>query len=105
MIDFIKNTTRLEERNPTTEYYYLVVHKKTREVLLKSLVDIHSYKVNCSASNVMQINWDSEFKHREYVAENRGSKMIELLQVVQTACRKQIENMAQFVACDIGSLM
>lgn len=104
MLSIIKDLPRLEQRDPLTEYHYLVVHKKTGTVLLKSMVDIHTYKDNC-AGNVMQINWNSEFERADSIASSRSAKMIELVKVVQTACRKQIANMAQFAAYDIDSLM
>jgi hypothetical protein len=105
MLSILKASPRLEQRDPLKEYHYLVVHKKTGTVLLKSIVDIHTYKVNCAAGNVMQINWNSEFKHAEHTSNNRGAKMVELVKVVQTACRKQVANMEEFAAYDIDSLM
>jgi hypothetical protein len=104
MLGMLKNLPRLNNRDPLTEYHYLVVHKKTGAVLLKSLLDIHTYRENC-AGNVMQINWNSEFENPSYTTPDRGVKMIELAKVVQTACRKQCENMMQFVTYDIDSLM
>jgi hypothetical protein len=104
MLGVIKELPRALHRDPLTEYYYLVVHKETGKVLLKSLVDIHTYKDNC-AGNVMQIHWNSEFANESYTAPDRGAKMIELLKVVQTACRKQMKNMSQFVEFNIDSLM
>jgi hypothetical protein len=104
MLRILKDLPRLEQRDPLTEYYYLVVHKKTGVVLLKSMVDIHTYKDNC-AGNVMQINWKSEFEHANHTSSDRGAKMVELVKVVQTACRKQMANMEQFIAYDIDSLM
>jgi len=96
----LKTTPRVETRNTLTEYHYLVVYKETRDVLLKSLVDIHTYKPNC-AGNVMQINWNDEWIHKDYVAPNRSAKMLELAKVVQEACRKQCENMRQFVDANL----
>ena len=104
MLEMIKDLRPLDRRDPLTEYHYLVVHKKTGEILLKSLVDIHSYRDNC-AGNVMQINWNSEFTHKDSIFSDRRGKILELLRVVQTACRKQMENMARFASYDIDSLM
>jgi len=104
MLSVLTSLPRLSHRDPLSEYYYLVVHKKTGNTLLKSLVDIHTFKDNC-AGNVMQIDWDAEFKHADYTAPDRATKMIDLLKVVQTACRKQMANMAQFVEFNIDSLM
>lgn len=104
MLDVLKSLPRAAHRDPSTEYYYLVVHKGSGKTLLKSLVDIHMYKDNC-AGNVMQIHWNSEFTHEAYIAPDRGVKMIELLKVVQTACRKQVANMVQLVEFNLDSLM
>ena len=92
----LKMTSRIEVRDPLTEYHYLVVYKKSGDVLLKSLVDIHTYMPNC-AGNVMQINWNKEWINKDYVGTSRSAKMLELAKVVQEACRKQCENMRQFV--------
>lgn len=104
MLEILKKTPLITTRNPYTEYHYLVVFKETGKVMLKSLVDIHMYKPN-GAGNVMQINWKSELEHANYTADDRGAKMIELLRVVQEACKKQIANMNQFAEFDIGSLI
>lgn len=104
MLNILKTLPRLVRRDPLTEYYYLVVHKRTGNTLLKSLVDIHTYMDNC-AGNVMQIYWKSEFEHADYVTPDRSTKMIELLKVVQMACRKQVANMSQFVEFNIDSLI
>lgn len=93
-------TPRIETRNILTEYHYLVVYKKTGDILLKSLVDIHTYRANC-AGNVMQINWTDEWINKNYVATSRSAKMLELAKVVQEACRKQCENMRQFVDANL----
>lgn len=105
MLGRLKDLVALSDRSPVTEYHYLVIHKRSGNFILKSILDIHTYIPNCAADNKMQINWDNEFSNQNYVAPDRREKMKELLKVVQGACRKQIENMRQFAECDIDSLM
>jgi hypothetical protein len=101
----LRDCRALTDRDPITEYHYLVIHKRTGNFILKSLLDIHTYIPNCAADNKMQINWDNEFSNQNYQAPDRREKMKSLLRVVQEACRKQIDNMRQFTEFNIDSLM
>ena len=64
----LTETPRKKSRDKLTEYHYLVIHKNTNEILVKSIFDIHTYKSN--PCNDLQINWDNEFKHNEYKIED-----------------------------------
>jgi len=99
LYDVLKGCARLEERKPSTEYHYLVVHKKTGTILLKSILDIHSYKPN--PSNILQINWENEFKHIAYACGDFKAKIRELLKTIQTSLKKQFENSKRFIEADI----
>lgn len=90
----IKETPWKTQRDPTTEYHYLVVHKDTGKVLLKSVLDIHQYKSN--PCNDLQINWNHEFNHLDYESTDSRKKSIELLETVQTSVKQAIEGMKEF---------
>jgi hypothetical protein len=88
-------------RDPMTEYHYLVVNKDNGSVLLKSILDIHSFKSN--PCNDLQINWTSEFNHADHFtpdAEFKG-KVRELLKTVQTSVTQAIAGMKDFAEADI----
>lgn len=97
----IKNSERKSIRDKNTEYHYLVVDKETHKVLLKSILDIHTYKTN--PCNIMQINWDNEFKHSEYSCEDHTKKCQELLKTIQASLRQQIESMKEFCEANLES--
>jgi len=99
LYDALKLCAKSKERNRPTEYHYLTIHKKTGAILLKSILDIHSYKPN--PSNTLQINWDNEFKQIDYVCGDSRAKIRELLKTVQTSLRKQYENSRKFIEADI----
>lgn len=105
LLSRLKDLQALTIRDPFTEYHYLVIHKRTGNFILKSILDIHTYIPNCAADNKMQINWDNEFSNQNYAAPDRREKLKTLLRVIQEACRKQIDNMRQFAECPIDSLM
>jgi hypothetical protein len=105
LLSRLKDLQALTIRDPSTEYHYLVIHKRTGNFILKSILDIHTYIPNCAADNKMQINWDNEFSNQNYAAPDRREKLKTLLRVIQEACRKQIDNMRQFAECPIDSLM
>ncbi len=92
-------TDRKTTRNKNTEYHYLVVDKETHKVLLKSILDIHTYKTN--PCNILQINWDNEFKNIEYSCENFIERSMELLKTIQSSLRQQIESMKEFCEADL----
>ena len=79
----IMDENKKKNRDHSSEYHYLVVMKSTHKILLKSILDIHTYKSN--PSNVLQINWTNEFKNINYIIGNEGynAKIINLLQTIQ----------------------
>lgn len=93
-------------RDHATEYHYLVVHKERQgadSVLLKSILDIHSFKSN--PCNDLQINWNNEFKHMDHCIadEDFREKTKELLKTVQTSVRQAIASMSEFAEADLDS--
>lgn len=101
LYDVLKGCVKSNERNISTEYHYLVVHKNTGAILLKSILDIHSYKDN--PSNILQINWDNEFKNIDYTCGDFKAKTRELMKTIQTSLKKQFENSKKFIEADIDS--
>lgn len=99
MWGYLNETKRIETRDPYTEYHYLAVYKETGEVLLKSIIDIHTYHSN--PTNIMQIKWKDEWIHRDYVAPNRSEKMIELFKVVQSSALEKINSTKEFAYATI----
>lgn len=99
LYDALKSCAKSNERNPSTEYHYLAVHKTTGTILLKSILDIHSYKPN--PSNILQINWDNEFKNIDYTCGDFKAKTRDLLKTIQTSLKKQFENSKKFIEADI----
>jgi hypothetical protein len=99
LYDALKSCSKSDERNPSTEYHYLVVHKNTGTILLKSILDIHSYKSN--PSNILQINWNNEFKNIDYTCDDFKEKIRELLKTIQTSLKKQYENSKKFLEANI----
>lgn len=99
LYDALKKCVKTDTRKYETEYHYLAIHKKTGAILLKSILDIHSYKSN--PSNILQINWDNEFKQITYVCEDSKAKTRELLKTIQTSLKKQYENSKKFIEADI----
>jgi hypothetical protein len=89
------------ERNLATEYHYLAIHKNTGEILLKPLLDIHSYKTN--PSNIMQINWKNEFNNIAYRSPDYKAKVRELLKTIQTSLKEWFERSKAFVEADIDA--
>ncbi len=92
------------ERDPMTEYHYLVKNKRTGEVLFKSIFDIHKYISN--PSNDLQINWRNEFANAEYHTEDAQypNKVAELLECLQKSVRDMIRRNSAFAEANIGSL-
>lgn len=95
----IKNSERKSTRDKNTEYHYLVVDKETHKVLLKSILDIHTYKTN--PCNILQINWTKEFKNMEYSCEDHLKKSTDLLKTIQSSLRQQIESMKEFCEAEL----
>jgi len=85
-------------RDHKTEYHYLVVNKDSGKVLLKSILDIHSYKSN--PCNDLQINWTNEFKHIDYFTPDSmfKEKIKDLLTTIQNSVKQAISGMSEFAA-------
>lgn len=90
-----------EERDRSTEYHFLVVNKETSEVLLKSILDIHTFKSN--PCNDLQINWKNEFKHIDYVTPDElyEQKAKSLVKMVQTSVKQYMQSILDFASADI----
>lgn len=97
----IKECYKKPERNHMTEYHYLVVNKNTGTVLLKSIFDIHTFKTN--PCNDLQINWNNEFKHIDFVSTDLKEKIKELLKTVQASVKQAIEGMKEFANANIDA--
>jgi hypothetical protein len=98
----LKNSKIKEERDRKTEYHYLVINKTNGNILLKSILDIHTYKSN--PSNILQINWNNEFKFIDYHCESFNDKATELLLVIQKSVREAISSMETFAEAEISDL-
>ena len=97
----LKQTPKKSERDPMTEYHYLVVNKNSGKILLKSLLDIHTYKTN--PCNNIQINWTNEFRHGDYVAPNLKSKVLELVKAIQACVSQDFESKKTFVEANVDA--
>jgi hypothetical protein len=97
----LKDTPKKTERNRMTEYHYLVVNKTDGKVLLKPILDIHTFKSN--PCNDLQINWANEFLHMEFVIPDGEfqQKIQQLLKTIQTSIRQAIASMNDFANADI----
>ena len=105
--DFIKNISSCQKkskRDTMTEYHYLVVNKNTGTILLKSMLDIHTFNTN--PSNIIQINWKNEFKHIDYLTPDLdfNKKMKELLKLIQKSIKQKIKTIQDFANADIDTL-
>lgn len=96
----LKDGKRKQTRQPQSEYHYLVVDKNSGKFLLKSILDIHSYKTN--PCNILQINWNHEFANIDYVCADYAKKTTELLQTVQTSIRQDIAGKTAFATADVN---
>jgi uncharacterized alkaline shock family protein YloU len=77
------------------------VNKNTGKVLLKSILDIHTFKTN--PCNDLQINWSNEFNNIEFVTPdlNFKEKIQELLKAIQTSVKQAIAGMKEFADANI----
>lgn len=100
----IQETPKKAIRDRATEYHYLAVHKDNGSILLKSILDIHTYKTN--PCNDLQINWNNEFAHMDYVVPDSDyqKKVIELLSAIQTSVRQAIAGMKEFAESNLTTL-
>lgn len=99
----IKECPKKSERIHMTEYHYLVVNKKTGTILLKSILDIHTFKTN--PCNDLQINWNNEFNHIDFVTPDVDfkQKIKELLKTIQASVKQAIEGMKEFASGNIDA--
>lgn len=99
----LKECPKKATRDPMTEYHYLVVNKNDGRILLKSILDIHSFKSN--PCNDLQINWASEFKNINFriVDSDFKQKIQELIKTVQTSIIQAIAGMSEFASANIES--
>lgn len=97
----IKECPKKVERNHMTEYHYLVVNKNSGKALLKSILDIHTFKTN--PCNDLQINWSNEFNNIEFVTPDLKfkEKIQELLKAIQTSVKQAIAGMKEFADANI----
>lgn len=91
-------------RDPKTEYHYLVINKNDNKFLLKSIIDIHSFKTN--PSNDLQINWTNEFKNIDHKTTDTDflKKIKEIIKSVQSSVKQAIAGMKEFAESDIDMM-
>jgi hypothetical protein len=91
-------------RDRQTEYHYLVKNKRTGDVLLKPIFDIHTYISN--PSNDLQINWKHEFLNRDYYTEEDMyiQKVLSLLKCIQLSVKEMIKRNETFAYANIDEL-
>jgi hypothetical protein len=101
----IQDAPKKTVRDKMTEYHYLVVHKDTGMILLKSILDIQSYKTN--PCNILQINWNNEFKYVDsYIPDTHFKQKIRvLLQTVQASLNQYVNSMNEFCEADITTMV
>lgn len=95
---------RKATRDRATEYHFIVVNKLTGAALVKSLVDIHSYKKN--PCNILQIAWANEFTHAAYEVPDAAykAKIAELLGTIRASIAQRRASEDAFMAADFGAL-
>lgn len=100
----ITNSTKKMTRDKQTEYHYLVIHKNTGQILLKSILDIHTYNTN--PCNILQINWNNEFKYIDSrIRDDRFKrKILELLTTVQTSLIQYQNSSKEFCSADLSTI-
>jgi hypothetical protein len=94
-------TAKKAARDPSTEYHFIVVNKSTGAALVKSIIDIHSYKKN--PCNILQISWANEFANAGYevaVADYR-EKVRELLGTIQASLLQRRASEDEFCKADL----
>lgn len=101
--DLIQHSNKKINRENRTEYHYLVVDKDTGNILLKSILDIHTYKSN--PSNDLQINWKNEFDNITYQCTDFKDKIKSLLLTIQTSVKKMIDNMSLFAYANLDNII
>lgn len=90
---------RLTTRIPEQEYHFLVCNKHTNKCIVRSLLDIVSFRSN--PSNILQVNWKTEFERDppEISINDVGDKQLRILQTIQKSIldqRKDTDLFASF---------
>jgi hypothetical protein len=98
---FLKECGASNIRNRMSEYHYLVIHKQTGRVMLKSILDIDAFKKN--PSNTLQINWAHEFACLESCTptEKTVEKIQQLMATIQSSLRDFWLRSRAFIEGDI----
>ncbi len=91
----LRNINIKKKRNKQSEYHYLVIYKESNNILLKSILDLKKYRKN--PSNIIQINWDFEYKHINYKSMRYKSKISELLNVINLSIKSKYDDMYFFL--------
>lgn len=100
----IMGTPRKQVRDRSTEYHFIVVNKKTGAALVKSLIDIHSYKKN--PCNILQIAWANEFNNIAYTVSDADykAKVVELLLTIRASIAQRRASEDAFMHADLSTL-
>ncbi len=101
-IKIIQETRHKPKRDQWTEYHFLVIDKCSKRVIIKSILDIHTFKTN--PCNIMQINWKNEFKNQTYKCEDFQTKIVEIFQTIQSSLIKEHQTKCEFIKTDFTSL-
>jgi hypothetical protein len=103
----IKYSSNIEKiRDYFNEYHFLVIHKKTNNILFKSILDIINYKSN--PSNILQVNWNAEFKLHTidtvYTTYSNNIKILEVLKIIQQSLINEYKTKKYFIHFNIDEL-
>jgi len=100
----LNSCTKKTARDRMTEYHYLVVEKTSGKFLLKSILDIHTFKTN--PCNILQINWANEFLYKEHTTADLDFKQTiqHILKKVQASIQQCIAGMKEFAEADMNAL-
>jgi len=94
------NITTLRE--PFKEYHFLVIHKKSNNILFKSILDVTHYKSN--PSNILQVNWNAEFEMNFNFNSNTNSRIIDILKIIQKSLISEYNSKQLFIHSNIDNL-
>lgn len=101
-IKIIQETQHKIKRDEWTEYHFLVIDKSSKRVIVKSILDIQTFKTN--PCNIMQINWKNEFKNQSYQCEDLKTKITQIFQTIQSSLMKEHQTKCEFIKTDFTSL-
>lgn len=92
-------------RDRMTEYHYLVVEKTSGKFLLKSILDIHTFKTN--PCNILQINWANEFLYKEHVIpdEEFKDRVKHIVKKVQISIQQCVDGMKNFAEANLDGMV